>query len=203
MMILYFRSKFRSRTKERKGEIGVGMYVKTTKDILADSLRELAAKKPISKITVTSIAENCGLTTPTFYNHFTDKYNLIAWIYRTDLERIVRRTAERGRGWRILCEEWLSYMAQNRDFLVNAIRHTRGQDAFAVLLSTSLFELISAELKQGGCELSAEFIDIARVYCYGSTSFVCKWLFDNMPAPRDKVCELLMLALPEPLKPFL
>ena len=54
---------------------------KTTKEILAESFQELAANKRIDKITITEITSNCGMSQPTFYNHFKDKYDLIVWIY--------------------------------------------------------------------------------------------------------------------------
>ena len=44
---------------------------KTTKEILGESVHELAAKKPIDKITVREIVENCGLSPATFYITFT------------------------------------------------------------------------------------------------------------------------------------
>ena len=34
----------------------------TTKDLIAESLKELAAVKPIDKITVREISQNCGFT---------------------------------------------------------------------------------------------------------------------------------------------
>ena len=41
-----------------------------TKQALADSLKQLLAKKSFSKITVTEIVENCGFNRKTFYYHF-------------------------------------------------------------------------------------------------------------------------------------
>jgi AcrR family transcriptional regulator len=49
---------------------------KTTKEILAESFLELAETKRIDKITITEITDNCGMSQPTFYNHFKDKYDL-------------------------------------------------------------------------------------------------------------------------------
>jgi len=53
----------------------------TTKEMLVASFRELAGRKNIDKITVRDIAENGGYSTATFYRHFKDKYDLIAWDY--------------------------------------------------------------------------------------------------------------------------
>ena len=43
---------------------------KTTKEIFGESIHELAEKKPLDKITVREIVENCGLSSATFYHHF-------------------------------------------------------------------------------------------------------------------------------------
>ena len=45
--------------------------------VLAESLIELSAKKPIDKITIKEITDKAGVIRPTFYNHFQDKYELI------------------------------------------------------------------------------------------------------------------------------
>lgn len=57
---------------------------KTKKELLVKSFQELALQKPISKITITNITDNCGLSQPTFYRYFRDKYDLIAWAYISD-----------------------------------------------------------------------------------------------------------------------
>ncbi|MCR4647188.1 MAG: TetR family transcriptional regulator [Oscillospiraceae bacterium] len=57
------------------------MKRKTTEELLAGSFLELAQTKRIDKITITEITNNCGMSQPTFYNHFKDKYDLIVWIY--------------------------------------------------------------------------------------------------------------------------
>ena len=53
------------------------MKRKTTKDILAESFLELAMSKRIDKITITDITSNCGMSQPTFYNHFKESLRCI------------------------------------------------------------------------------------------------------------------------------
>lgn len=53
--------------------------------LLADSLKELAAKRPMEKITIKEITDKAGVIRPTFYNHFQDKFELLEWIIRTEL----------------------------------------------------------------------------------------------------------------------
>ena len=51
-----------------------------TKRALAASLKKLLAQKPLSRITIADITEDCGISRMTFYYHFQDIYDLIDWI---------------------------------------------------------------------------------------------------------------------------
>ena len=76
------------------------MRRKTTKELLAEAFRELAAAKPIDKITVKDITENCGYSVATFYRQFRDKYDLIAWDYTRRVEKIMAQVDTDGTAWR-------------------------------------------------------------------------------------------------------
>lgn len=56
-----------------------------TKDALGKGLKVLLEKKPLSKISVKDITEYCNISRNTFYYHFKDKYELINWIFYTDM----------------------------------------------------------------------------------------------------------------------
>ena len=53
--------------------------------LLAKSLKEIAVRRPVEKITIKEITDKAGVIRPTFYNHFQDKVELIEWIIRTEL----------------------------------------------------------------------------------------------------------------------
>ena len=56
-----------------------------TKRVIAESFKELLKKNPIEKITVANITGLSGVIRPTFYNHFSDKYEVLEYIIRNDL----------------------------------------------------------------------------------------------------------------------
>ncbi|MBR6571180.1 MAG: TetR/AcrR family transcriptional regulator C-terminal domain-containing protein [Clostridia bacterium] len=60
-------------------EVGV------TKQVLAYSMKNLMTRQPLSKITVGDVCQSCGMNRKSFYYHFQDKYDLVAWIFRGDL----------------------------------------------------------------------------------------------------------------------
>ena len=55
-----------------------------TKRALEQSLKNLLREKPLSKITVTDITEDCGISRMTFYYHFKDIYDLVEWACMED-----------------------------------------------------------------------------------------------------------------------
>lgn len=50
-----------------------------TKRALEQSLKNLLLKKPLTKITINDIADDCGINRMTFYYHFKDIYDLVEW----------------------------------------------------------------------------------------------------------------------------
>ena len=59
---------------------------KYTQAVLKDSLIELMAKKPISRITIKEICEKADLNRTTFYAHYADQYMLLGSIEHETLE---------------------------------------------------------------------------------------------------------------------
>lgn len=56
-----------------------------TKKALAETLKKLGLKKDLNKISVSEIVNDCGVNRQTFYYHFSDKYDLLRWIYETEI----------------------------------------------------------------------------------------------------------------------
>ena len=56
----------------------------TTKRALEASLKKLLLEKPLNKITINDITEDCGVNRMTFYYHFKDIYDLVDWILTED-----------------------------------------------------------------------------------------------------------------------
>ena len=58
--------------------------VNTTRQAIAESLKHLLLKKPINKITIKDIIEDCHISRMTFYYHFNDIYDLVEWMTEED-----------------------------------------------------------------------------------------------------------------------
>ena len=56
-----------------------------TKRALAAAIKELMREKPLVKISIADIVERCQMNRQSFYYHFRDKYDLVNWIFYTEL----------------------------------------------------------------------------------------------------------------------
>ena len=53
--------------------------INQTKQILEESLKKLMLQKPLDKITIRDLTEDCGISRMAFYYHFKDIYDLVEW----------------------------------------------------------------------------------------------------------------------------
>ena len=47
---------------------------------------KLCVMKPIQQITVEDIVHDCGMSKQTFYNHFKDKFDLMNYVYKIEID---------------------------------------------------------------------------------------------------------------------
>lgn len=61
-----------------------------TKKALAESLKRAMTEKPLSKVTVSEIINDCGVNRKTFYYHFKDIYALLKWTLEQEAIEVVK-----------------------------------------------------------------------------------------------------------------
>ena len=181
------------------------MKRKSTKEIIADSLRQIGEHKRINSITIREIMQNCGFSIATFYRHFKDKYDLIAWDYVRKLDDLMSRLRAENQPWKKSLIDASKYFLENRDFLLNLFLHTSGQDSFVHFMIDTNIRALTKHIQQtrGIDSLPAEDACYVRIYCYGTVLFVCEWLQQKNPLPIERAAEIMENSLPEPLKKYL
>ena len=85
-----------------------------TKKALANSLKQLMAEVPFSKISVGDICEKCQMNRKSFYYHFKDKYDLVNWIFDTEFVSFVVNQTYQTKWDRLT--ELFKYFHENRSF---------------------------------------------------------------------------------------
>ena len=178
------------------------MIVKTTKDLLVESFRELAERQSIHKITIRDITDNCKLSPATFYRYFQNKFDLITWDYGNRMKEIMTLACDEGKSWSQLQLEYIRFYESHKSFFVNIIQHTRGYESFTRNMADIGAQQIRYYLLEGRGlpRLDADMELYIRIYCHGATMTVCEWLFDAIDATAEKLAVLLDNSLPLPLR---
>ena len=89
-----------------------------TKRALEASLKNLLLKKPLDKITINDIAEDCGINRMTFYYHFKDIYDLIEWSCGEDARKALegKKTYDT---WQEGFLQIFNAVKENKPFIMN------------------------------------------------------------------------------------
>ncbi len=176
----------------------------TTKELLAESLRQLAQFKPVDKITIRELTQNCGLTSPTFYNHFRDKYDLMAWIYNQRVEDSMKNFGRGDSLEDVICK-WMEIVLEDENFYVNLLKNAVGQNSFRYTTNDHAINLLADWIKtrHGLDDLPPEIFFCLRFYMRAVSEFVNDWVLDRWDcSPRD-MAKFFVAAMPAPLKPLL
>ena len=181
------------------------MKRKTAKEILADSFKELAKSKSFDKITVKEITDNCGYSVATFYRQFNDKYDLIAWEYSREIEKIMGKIGENGYIWKQTLLDGAKHYYSEKEYLSNLLLHTGGYDSFIRYMTEINFESLKNHIeKASGNKSIDEMTEMyIRIYCLGTVSLTCEWLLGKHKATPEEIAAVYENALPEPLKKYL
>lgn len=158
------------------------------KRVLASTLKEMAEKKSLSKITINDLTQACDVSRQTFYNNFKDIYDLVEWIY---LKEVVT-PIERGRiydKWQDALTSIFQYISENHVFVLNTYRSFgKGflekvlRQEIELFLSNQMFkkiEVTKEEAKQ--VEFSYSF------YTYALVGVGLDWIEKQMPESVEEL----------------
>ncbi len=116
-----------------------------TKNLIADNTKELIRNYTIDQITVVQICEQAGISRRNFYRYFTDKYDVVNYIYYHD--HLIRWITHDN--WNIwdyvpeICREIYS----DRRFYANALRPT-GENSFREYCFKKVFPIVEKDFHE-------------------------------------------------------
>lgn len=177
----------------------------TAQEILAESFREIAEKKPADKITVQDIIENCGYSKTTFYRVFKDKYDLMAWDYCRRHRQIMAPAENADDGWKTTLLEAALLFNEQKEYLKNLLLHTNGLDSFSRYMKQVHFLSLSrcVQNKSGMKELDVKTEMYVKTYCQSTTDLTCDWIMGAYDVTPEELAEVYENCLPAPLQKYL
>lgn len=166
-----------------------------TKRKLAVALKDLMEDIPIDKVTIKSIVEKCRVNRQTFYYHFQDIYDLLGWIYKTEVE-IVLDGNHTYSTWQQGFYKIFQYVIDNRKFVLNtynSIARKYLEEYLYKLVYKLLIDVVNeVSVDMDVSEKDREFI--ANFYKWAFVGLMLQWIENNMiEDPKDIIERLTKL----------
>ena len=163
-----------------------------TKRALEQSLKNLLLKKPLTKITVGDIAEDCGINRMTFYYHFKDIYDLVEWSCLEDAKRALdeKKTCDT---WQQGLLQIFEAVQQNKPFIMNVYRCVH-KEQVEKYLTPLVDDLILGVIDEEADKIPTRDEDkqfIAQIYSYIFIGLMLDWIKDDMRQDPQKIVDRL------------
>ena len=166
-----------------------------TKRALEQSLKNLLLKKPLTKITINDIAQDCGINRMTFYYHFKDIYDLVEWACLEDARQALEDNKTQDT-WQQGLLQIFELVRENKPFVMNVYRcvHKEQVEKYLNPLVDNLILGVVEEESAGRVVRDEDKAFIAQVYSYIFVGIMMDWIKEDMREdPQNIVTRLSTL----------
>lgn len=162
-----------------------------TKRALEASLKNLLLQKPLNKITINDITEDCGISRMTFYYHFKDIYDLVEWSCMEDAARALegKKTYDT---WQEGFLNIFRAVQANKPFVMNVYRSV-SRERVEQYLKPLIHNLVLGVIEEKSAEMAVSEADksfIAYFYEYAFIGIMLDWISENMKGDPEIIVEL-------------
>ena len=163
-----------------------------TKLWIAEHMKAFMRTKPIERIRVSELCEAAEIERYTFYYHFKDKYDLVAWIfYRSAYGTNIISVEEAAASMERVKADMLYYKNAYADTSKDAL----WQYMFAYYVEG--YARIAREAL--GHELDQQLMLSVRLYCYGAMSVTRDWVLSNDDTSAEDMVKMMFASMPPEL----
>lgn len=167
----------------------------TTKKALEESLKKMLLQKPLEKITIADIAEDCGINRMTFYYHFKDIYDLVEWSCVEDAAKALggKKTYNT---WQQGFLQIFQAVQENKPFILN-VYHSVSREQVEIYLYKLTYDLLIGVIEEKAEGLDVRTEDkkfIADFYKFGFVGLMLDWIKNGMrQEPHEIIGKLSVL----------
>ena len=167
-----------------------------TKRALEESLKKMLLKKPVNKITISDITEDCGINRMTFYYHFKDIYDLVEWSCVEDAARALdgKKTYDT---WQQGFQQIFQAVLENNPFVQNVYQSVNREQVETYLYSLTHNLLIGViEEKAVGMQVRDEDKEfIADFFEFAFVGLMLDWIRNGMKKDPQQIIDRLSILI--------
>ena len=168
----------------------------TTKRALEASLKKLLLQKPLNKITINDITEDCGVNRMTFYYHFKDIYDLVEWIMVEDAAKALENKPTFDT-WMEAFLDILHQVQENKVLVMNVYRSISREQVEQYLYKL-LDPMLREFMERGMQEITVQDDDVQFIvdfYKYALVGMALEWIRKDMKEDPVRMTERLNLLI--------
>lgn len=133
---------------------------KDMKYVIADTFSHMLEREDIDKITVTKLIGECGISRQTFYYHFKDIMDVLAWTFRHATKELAQRSLEAEDNM-VALKEFAAFMKYNRVKMERLCHSRRWIEIENMLMDSAMIYLEEmARHRTSDMEISYEDMEI-------------------------------------------
>ena len=167
-----------------------------TKQALEASLKNLLLQKPLNKITINDIAEDCGISRMTFYYHFKDIYDLVEWVCIEDAKQALAGKKSYDT-WQEGFISIFQAVQENKPFVMNVYRAV-SRERIEQYLNPLIHNLILGVVEEKARGMTVNEADrqfIAEFYEHAFLGIMLEWIGGNMKEDPAAIVERTSMVL--------
>lgn len=161
-----------------------------TKRALAASLKNMLLKKPLNKITINDIAEDCGINRMTFYYHFKDIYDLVEWTCEEEAAKVLegKKTYDT---WQQGFLNIFNAVLENKPFIMNVYRSVSREQVELYLYKVT-YDLLIGVVNERSADITVSDDDkkfIADFYKFAFVGIMLEWIKNDMKTDPKEIVD--------------
>ncbi len=161
-----------------------------TKQAIFSSFLKFLQEKPLDKITVKDIVDDCGINRKTFYYYFSDIYAMAEEMFRAKLDGLQKEFPPGEYSWNDFIEKASEYMYDNKKITLHVFRSVGYEKMNDLIFEISreyilpFIEKTAEGLFVSECDMKL----IAGYACITIAGVITRWLSGGMKTvPKELV----------------
>lgn len=164
------------------------MSKELTRRAIVTSFVNLLNERPLDKITVKDIVEDCGVNRNTFYYHYQDIYALVEDIFEKETEKVVQEHQEHFT-WQDGFIESAQFALQNKKAIYHIYNSVKREqlEQYLFQITESLMTHVVTQLSEGLSVSQEDIHYIVVFYKHAIVGIILEWIQRGMKDDPEHV----------------
>lgn len=174
-----------------------------TKTMLCQALKKKMAQKPLDKITIRELADDCGLKRQAFYYHFEDIYDLVRWMFQQEAVSLLRQH-DGALLWQEGLLQLLRYLEENRAVCRCALQ-SLGRSYISMFFRDDIHAIIHRTVEE--LHRQAHFLQapeqgelLTQFYVIALAGVVESWVLGELKCSAEELVDFIDRLLTDQLR---